>query len=36
VTQTAFHLREAGWQFERLPLNLVEATQSISALRKSQ
>lgn len=36
VTQTAFHLREDGWQFERLPLNLVEATHSISALRKTR
>jgi energy-coupling factor transporter ATP-binding protein EcfA2 len=34
VTQTAFHLQERGWRFDRLPLNIVEAEQAIINTRE--
>jgi ABC-type glutathione transport system ATPase component len=33
VTQTAYHMQERGFEFERLPLNLDEAEQAMSPVR---
>ncbi|MCB2202622.1 energy-coupling factor ABC transporter ATP-binding protein [bacterium] len=34
VTQTAFHMQEQGFKFDRLPLNLDEAEQAMKAVRR--
>lgn len=36
VTQTAYHLREYGWNLDPLPLNLDEAVRAIHAAREVQ
>jgi energy-coupling factor transport system ATP-binding protein len=36
VTQTAFHMQEQGFEFDHLPLNLVEAEQAMKAVRRAK